>query len=338
MKYYLGLELDADIDSQVAAAVRAESAGFDAIWSTHFYNSPFIPLAAIARETSSIGLGTNIAYAFTRSPMETALSALDMDAVSNGRFSLGLAPGFHTINKRWYGVPHGRPAPHMKECIQVARAVIEDASQGRPVTFSGDYYDIAIDGWHRPQPMPRSRVPIYVGAMQEGMCRMAGDVADGLIPHSICSARWIKEVMLPNVEKGLKRSGRNRRDFDFCACLSVAITKDKKQAYQDYKDTIAFAAVTKPYQRLFDWHGFGREAASIREAFLKDGYGPEVISRVPDDMVDAFTIIGSVDDVRQRVWEFEEFTDSVFFAQSSYGSGPNVKARYLDAIYEVYGR
>lgn len=338
MKYYLGLELDADIDSQVAASVRAESAGFDAIWSTHYYNSPFIPLAAIARETKSIGLGTNIAYAFTRSPMETALAALDMDAVSNGRFSLGLAPGFHTINERWYGVPHGRPAPHMKECIQIARAVIEDASRGRPVAFRGDYYDIAIDGWHRPQPMPRPRVPIYVGAMQEGMCRMAGDVADGLIPHSICSARWIKEVMLPNLIKGLKRSGRNRREFDFCACLSVAITRDKKQACQDYKDTIAFAAVTRLYQRLFDWHGFGREAAAIRDTFLEKGYGPEVIDLVPDDMVDAFTIIGSTDEVRRRVHEFEEFADSVFFAQSSYGSGSGVKAGYLDAIYEVYGR
>ena len=215
MKYYLGLELDADIDSQVAAAVRAESAGFDAIWSTHYYNSPFIPLAAVARETKSIGIGTNIAYAFTRSPMETALSALDLDAVSNGRFSLGLAPGFRTINEKWYGVPHGRPAPHVKECIQVTRAVIEEASQGKPVSFQGDYYDIEIDGWHRAQPMPRPRVPIYVGAMQEGMCRMAGDVADGLIPHSICSASWIREVMLPNVIKGLKRSGQGKAGLRF---------------------------------------------------------------------------------------------------------------------------
>ena len=76
MKYYLGLDLDLGMEGQIAAAVRAEAAGFDGIWSTHYYNSPFIPLAAIARETKSIGLGSNIAYAFTRSPMETGLSAL----------------------------------------------------------------------------------------------------------------------------------------------------------------------------------------------------------------------------------------------------------------------
>ena len=338
MKYYLGLDIDAGMDAQVGAAVRAEAAGFDGVWSTHYYNSPFIPLAAIARETKSIGVGTNIAYAFTRSPMETALSSLDIDDLSNGRFSLGLAPGFRTINERWYGVPHGRPAPHMKECVQVTRAVIEEASQGRSVAFKGKYYDVEIDGWHRVQPMPRKRIPIYVGAMQEGMCRMAGDVADGLIPHSICSAAWIKEVMLPNVNKGLERSGRLRQDFDFSACLSVAITGDRKQALRDFKDTIAFAAVTKPYQAIFAWHGFAREAAAIRDLFLKKGYCPEVIEAVPDEMVEAFSIIGSVDEVRRRVGEFESFVDSVLFAQNSYGSGPEGKAKYLDAVYDTFSR
>ena len=96
--------------------------------------------------------------------------------------------------------------------------------------------------------------------------------------------------------------------------------------------------MTRPYQRLFDWHGFGREAAAIRDAFLRNGYGPDVIAQVPDEMVDAFTIVGTVDEVRRKVREFEEFVDSVFFAQSSYGSGPDVKAQYLDAIYEVYSR
>ena len=101
----------------------------------------------------------------------------------------------------------------MKECIQVTRAVIEEASQGTPVRFEGKYYDIDIEGWSRIQPKPRERIPIYVGAMREGMCRMAGDVADGLMPHSICSAQWIKEVMLPNVNIGLERSGRKEGRF-----------------------------------------------------------------------------------------------------------------------------
>ena len=93
MKYYLGLDLDLDMEGQIAAAVRAEAAGFDGIWSTHYYNSPFIPLAAIARETKSIGLGTNIAYAFTRSPMETGLSALDPGCLVQGSVFLGPSPG-----------------------------------------------------------------------------------------------------------------------------------------------------------------------------------------------------------------------------------------------------
>lgn len=337
MRYYLGLNIDAEFDDQIALAVRAEDAGFDGIWSTHYYNSPFIPLAAIARETKSIGIGTNIAYAFTRSPMETALSALDLDALSGGRFILGLAPAFRTINERWYGVTHGRPAPHIRECIQVARAVIEEASKGKPVRFEGDYYDINIDGWRRVQKMPRDRIPIYVGAMQEGMCRTAGDVADGLMPHSICSPAWIKEVMLPNVNKGLARSGRKREEFDFCACVSVAVTNDRKQGIQDYKDTIAFSAVTRLYQTIFDWHGFGREAAHIRGLFLKNGYSQEIIDAVPDEMVEAFAVVGSMDEVRRRVAEYGEFVDSIQFAQNSYGSAVS-KDKYLDAVFDAFSR
>ncbi len=337
MKYYLGLNIDAEFEDQITLAVRAEDAGFDGIWSTHYYNSPFIPLAAIARETKSIGIGTNIAYAFTRSPMETALSALDLDSLSGGRFTLGLAPAFRTINERWYGVPHGRPAPHMKECIQVTRAAIEEASKGRPVRFKGDYYDINIDGWHRVQDMPRDRIPIYVGAMQEGMCRMAGDVADGLMPHSICSPAWITEVMLPNVNKGLARSGRNRENFDFCACVSVAITNDRKQGIRDYKDTIAFSAVTRLYQPIFDWHGFGREAAHIRDLFMKNGYSQEIIEAVPDEMVEAFAVVGSVDEVRQRIAGYGDFVDSIQFAQNSYGSDAD-KGKYLDAVFDAFSR
>ena len=338
MRYYVGLDIDADMDSQIAEAVRAEDAGFDGIWSTHYYNSPFVPLAAIAGHTKRINLGSNIAYAFTRSPMETAITALDLDALSRGRFNLGLAPGFKTINERWYGVPHGRPAPHMKECIQITRAIMEKAVAGEPVRFKGRYYDIDIQGWHRPQKRVRERVPIYVGAMREGMCRMAGDVADGLIPHSICTPKWMKEVMWPNVVTGLKRSGRERKNFDFCACISVAITRDRKQAVHDYKDTIAFSAVTKPYQTLFAWHGFEKEAAHIREMFMQGGYGPEVIDAVPDEMVEAFTVIGTADQVREKIKELEGFADSVLLAQTSYGASSEIKAHYRDAMYQAFGR
>lgn len=338
MRYYLGLDLDADIESQIAEAKRAEDAVFDAIWSTHYYNSPFVPLAAIAGHTERIGLGSNIAYAFTRSPMETALTSLDLDSTTHGRFTLGLAPGFKTINERWYGVPHGRPAPHVKECIEVTRAILEKACAGEPVRYKGGYYDIDIQGWHRAQKRVREQIPIYVGAMQQGMCRMAGDVADGLIPHTICTPRWMREVMVPNIAIGLKRSRRERKEFDLCAAVSVAISRDRKQALHDYRDTIAFSAVTKTYQPIFAWHGYEKEVARIRELFLQRGYGPEVIDSVTDEMVEAFTFIGTADEVRRRVEELDGLADSIFLAQTGYGLPKENRKVYRDAIYETFGR
>ena len=267
--------------------------------TTTRHSSPWRPLP---ERPKSIGLGTNIAYAFTRSPMETGLSALDLDALSKGRFSLGPGPGIPHHQRKVVRRPP-RPSGAAYERVHSGdQGCDRRGVAGAPGQIPrASIYDIDIEGWSRIQPKPRERIPIYVGAMREGMCRMAGDVADGLMPHSICSAQWIKEVMLPNVNIGLERSGRKREDFDFAACLSVAITEDKEQALHDFKDTIAFSAVTRTYQTIFSWHGFGREAEAIRDMFLEKGYGPEVIETVPDEMVEAFTIIGSVDEVRRRV-------------------------------------
>ncbi|MEE9199796.1 MAG: LLM class flavin-dependent oxidoreductase, partial [Dehalococcoidia bacterium] len=198
--------------------------------------------------------------------------------------------------------------------------------------------DIDIQGWRRAQSPARDRVPIYAGAMQEGMCRMAGEVADGIMPHTICTPRWMKEVMEPNLAIGLKRAGRERREFDLTAAVSVAITGDRRQAIEDFRGSIAFQAVTRAYQRIFAWHGYEKEAAQIREVFIERGYTREVLDAVPDEMVEAFTIIGTADEVRARIGELEGLADSVFFGQTGYGLDYDRRQEYRKAIYETFAR
>ena len=103
-------------------AQRAEAAGFETLWATEMTGNPFISLAAIASHAQRIQLGTSIALAFVRSPWVTALTALDLDLVSGGRFILGLGTGLKRLNERWQGVAYGRPAPHVKECIEARKA------------------------------------------------------------------------------------------------------------------------------------------------------------------------------------------------------------------------
>ena len=129
--------------------------------------------------TPARGVATGIVWAFTRSPFIHAISALDVDEMSGGRFRLGMGAGVKRLNETWHNADYGRPAPHLREAIEATRLIMRQASAGEPIRYEGSYYDIAIRGWTRPHPAPRESVPIYTAGVQGGMCRMAGDVADG---------------------------------------------------------------------------------------------------------------------------------------------------------------
>ena len=126
--------------------------------------------------------------------------------MSGGRFRLGLGSGVKRLNETWHNAEYGKPAPHLREAIEATRLIMQQAGAGEPIRYEGSYYDIDIKGWIRPHPAPRESVPIYTAGIQSGMCRMAGDVADGLIGHPIQSLRWIDEVVVDSFETGLKRS------------------------------------------------------------------------------------------------------------------------------------
>ena len=202
-------------------AAAAEAAGIEGIWAIELYRSTITQATWLASQTESIGIGTGITWAFTRSPFLLAVSALDIDEMSGGRFRLGLGAGVKRLNERWHGVEYGRPAPHLRETVEATRLIMESANAGAPIRYEGTYHDIDIKGWTRPHPAQRDKVPIYVAAVGEGMARMAGDVADGALGHLICSTRWLEEVMVPNIEKGLARSGRERSSFDFIPGMCV---------------------------------------------------------------------------------------------------------------------
>ena len=228
-RYSLSIAV-AHADEVAAVAQRAEAAGFDSLWTSEMFHDPFLPLAAVAAGTSRIQLGTSIALAFVRSPWVTALSALDLDILSGGRFILGLGTGLKRLNERWHGVAYGKPTPHIKECIQLIRFITEKAHLGQPIRFSGQYYDVDIQGWRRPYAPVRSNIPIYLAGVREGMIRTAAQVADGLLGHPIYSLPWIRQVVLPSIARGLQEAGRRRQDFHLCLSVCCAVAKEDRKS------------------------------------------------------------------------------------------------------------
>jgi len=316
-------------------ARQAEDAGFDTLWAPEMSHEPFLPLAAAATSTSRIQLGTSIALAFVRSPWVTALSALDMDILSGGRFILGLGTGLKRLNERWHGVAYGKPTPHIKECIQVIRLITENAHLGRPIRFSGQYYDLDIQGWQRPYPPQRERIPIFLAGVREGMIRTAAEFADGLLGHAIYSLPWIRQTVLPSVARGLAQAGRERNQFHICLSVCCAVSRDGAAARRAVAATIAFYATVKTYEPVFA--AFPSEYGRIQEADLK-GDTTAMVDAVSEQMIDVFAVAGTPEETRGKLEAYAELADSICLQPPDQLIDPAETEVYRQALLATFGR
>ena len=207
MRLGLLLELPTQREN-VELARRAELAGFESAWAPEFHNhSGVLTLAPAALTTERIELGTAIAWAFGRSPLLTAVTALDLDEMSAGRFVLGLGTGTRRMRTDWMAAPAERPARRVRETIEAIRAVWDAASAGK-VEYEGELVRLAVRPYGRSE-QARPAIPVYLAAVNEGMCRTAGAVADGVIAHPMASSRYIEEVMRPAIASGAEDEGRS---------------------------------------------------------------------------------------------------------------------------------
>ena len=330
--YSLGISV-APAQDVAKLAASAEAAGFETVWTSEMFSDPFLPLAAAASSTSRIQLGTSIALAFVRSPWVTALSSLDLDVLSGGRFVLGLGTGLKRLNERWHGVAYGKPTPHIRECVQVIRLITESAHTDQPIRFSGQYYDVDIQGWSRPLVPVRDRIPIYLAAVREGMIRTAAQVADGLLGHPIYSLRWIREVVLPSLARGLAESGRKREDFHLCLAVCCAVGKDVKAAKRAAAATIAFYATVNTYEPLFA--SFPAEVQRIQAALLR-GDTTGMVDAVSDEMIDAFAVVGTPEEARLKVARYAELADSICLTPPDQLVLPAEAAEYREALLALF--
>jgi probable F420-dependent oxidoreductase len=323
------------LDELAEQAREAEAAGIECVWAVELFRSSITQAMWLAAQTETVGVATGIAWAFTRSPMILALSALDVDEASGGRFRLGLGAGVKRLNETWHGAEYGRPAPHLRETVEAVRLLVEQAGSGEPIRYQGDYHDIDIKGWARPHAKVRETIPIYTAAVQQGMARVAGDVADGLIGHPMCSMRWLDDVLVENFELGLRRSGRERSGFDFLPTVCCAIDDDEGVAIDAARRTVCFYATVRTYRPLWEMHGFGEQAAAVGEAFRRGDFAA-MPGHVSDAMVDTYTAAGPPDKVRARVEAVAERGDGIWFTPPTYFLSPEEIGEYQRRIVATF--
>jgi len=275
-----------------------ESAGLEGVWSSQTFGAPFIPLAAAAAVSDTLKLGTGIALAFTRSPLETALNAMDVDRISGGRCVLGLGSSAKSLIGA-FGMEYGKPLAHMREVIDMVRQVIAKGHTGELGVLKGEYHTLDLSHFRTLEAPVRTAIPIYMPAVFEKAVQMAGELADGLLAHPLWADSWIHNQLEPNLKLGLDKSGRQRSEVDVNLQMFVAINNDKREAIEDTRPTIAYYSQSPQYHRYFEAIGFASEARAIQEAFARSDFAA-MSAACSDEMVEAIALVGTVDEVRKR--------------------------------------
>lgn len=285
----------------VAAARFAEEAGFDAFAYPEIAHDPFLHLAACTHATTHVGLRTAIAVAFARSPMVTANLAWDLHEESNGRFVLGLGTQVQAHVEKRFSATWTKPRSQLREYVQAIRAIHRAWEKKEKLRFVGEHYRFTLmTPEFAPAPTGRAPVPIYTAAVRPGMIELAGEVADGVRLHGFMTRRYVEEVVVPALEKGLASRGRARSNFEVCGGGFVATgpdteTVDRLREVIRYR--VAFYASTPAYAPVLALHGWQDLGERLRTMTLA-GRWQEMAKEVPDDVLDAFCVSATWGELR----------------------------------------
>jgi 5,10-methylenetetrahydromethanopterin reductase len=287
MKFSLRLNNDLTVPEYIALAQAAEAAGFDQFWVSNdlFLRSVPVILAAVAQATERIEIGTCVVNPYTMHPAEIAMLAATLDELSGGRFNLGIAAGGAELLK-WVTIAHERPLAATRQAIAQIRALFD----GTPA-----------EGWAAEAylrfPVAR-RVPIYLGAMGPQMLRLAGAVADGVLPLLFPPEHFATVQSL--VAEGAASAGRTLDEIDLAACIWVSISDDASAAESVLRDKIAYyGAGLSPL--ILERLGVTKdEFAPIERAIMTERDPDKARALVTEKML-RIGIVGTADDLIARL-------------------------------------
>ncbi len=272
----------------------AEEAGYDGAWSAETSHDPFFPLLLAAEHTSRIELGTGIAVAFARNPMNLAQIAWDLQSYSQGRLLFGLGSQIKPHITKRFSMEWSHPAPRMREFILAMRAIWDSWNDGTKLDFQGDFYTHTLmTPFFNPGPNPHGNAKVFLAGVGELMTEVAGETCDGFLCHGFTTERYLREVTVPALERGLSRSGRTMAELEISGPAFVvtgANEEDMAASAVATRRQIAFYGSTPAYRPVLDLHGWGELQPELN-AMSKRGEWAEMGTLIDDDMLDAFAVV-----------------------------------------------
>jgi probable F420-dependent oxidoreductase len=324
-----------DPSGVIESAKQAERVGYDGFWAPETNHDPFLPLVLAAEHTQRIKLGTGIAVAFARNPMNLAVLANDLQTLSEGRFILGLGSQIKPHIEKRFSMPWSHPAPRMRELILAIRAIWASWSDGRRLAFRGEYYrHTLMTPMFDPGPNPYGSPKVFLAAVGEVMTEVAGEVADGLLAHGFTTERYLREVSIPAFERGLARGGKTRADAQI-SYPGMVVTGTSEESFATaaaaVKKQLAFYGSTPAYRPVLELHGWGDLQPELN-TLSKRGEWVKMADLIDDDILNTFAVVGELDELPGKILaRFGGVVDRFSF-YAPYGVDPDRWAEVLAAF------
>ena len=276
------------------AIKQLEDSGYDGAYSFEGAHDPFLPLVAAATNTSKIELITSIAVAFARNPMTLANIGYDLNLVSQGRFILGLGSQIKPHITKRFSMPWSSPAARMKEMVEAINAIWDCWQNDTKLNYRGEFYTHTLmTPFFNPGPNPYGLPKIYVAAVGPLMTQAVSESADGLLAHPFNAPKYINDVTLPIINKGLETTGKTRDQFDLSVSVMTGIgatEETHQQAVKACRDQVAFYASTPNYKAVLETHGLGDLSEALNK-LSKQGQWKEMGEAIDDETLKTFAVI-----------------------------------------------
>jgi probable F420-dependent oxidoreductase len=300
-------EIPLDLGTVFSDARLVEELGFDGMVVEETKDDPYVIMALAAQATTRLRLGTSVAMAFPRSPTITAMSAWTLQKLSQGRFTLGLGTQVKGHIERRFGLKFSPVGPWIREYVHAVRAVWNCWQHGTPLHHEGGRYQLSLMvPLFNPGPIEYPAIPIQLAAVNPYMCQVAGEVADGVRPHPVCTPGYIESVMLPAVRKGASRAGRKTLDgftVSMKPLIATAATEAELQAkIRDVRARIAFYASTPAYFAAFEFHGL-QDLANQLKVLSREQRWEEMPGYISDDVLHTYVVVGTYDEIAAKLLE-----------------------------------
>jgi probable F420-dependent oxidoreductase len=300
-----------------AQALKAEANGYDMVSCGELAHDSMLTMALAASQTERIELMTSVTIAFPRSPMVLAMEAWDIQQMSRGRFSIGLGSQVKGHNVRRFGGSWSAAAPRMKEYIQMMKSVWDSWQDGSAADFMGKEYRYTLMTPNfNPGPLEFPRPKIYLAVVGPAMARVAGEVADGILPHGgIMTDRYMRETMLPNIKIGLERSGRTWDDIEISLSGYLALGRDDEEIalnLDKLRQPLSFYGSTRSYHHVLRLHGLEDLGMRLHKLSL-EGRWQEMREIITEDDLLRLAETCTYDDFPDFVRDRREYANQMGF-------------------------